>query len=498
MPKRSFSLLRRALPAFALVTFAACEDSGTTGPSPVAEVRVTAAAPSILVGQTMTLVATPLSARDRELTGRPIIWTSDNVLRATVSAAGLVTALSEGVVTITATSEGVQGNAVLAVGPVPADEITFDVGPLDLLEGTGALVRATVRDSLGRALEGRTIVWSSEDPATARVDADGAVTAVGEGVTRIAARHGDLEAFLAIEVRPDIADDLLYDKTDGVGGLSRLFLANPRATTTAAQPIFGSPGNWQASASPDGTRIVFACAEPHGPAICTAARNGSDLRVLTESDAASEDQPAWSPDGTRIAYRRWPHGATPGQANPPDIWVMDADGGNKVNLTADALAQHQPSWSPQPVGGADRIVFVQEGIVNGYVVSNLHTIAADGSARQELTALEERNDTEPAWSPDGRTIVFIRSGGEATSDLWTVGAVTRVERELLAFRLTDPQRHPAWTANGKYIAFTSNHEPSPDGNYRYQVYTVRADGTRMVRRTTDAGDKEHPTWIRRP
>ncbi len=498
MPSLRLLSIRRSLLALAIVATWACEDSAPTGPAPIAEVRVSPSAPRLLVGETVTLVATPVSARDRQLTGRPITWSSDNALRATVSAAGLVTARAEGAVTITATIEGVQGHAVLDVGPVPADEITFDVGPLDLLEGTGTVLNATVRDSLGRALEGRTIVWSSEDPATARVNAAGAVTAVGEGTTRIVARHAGVEAFLAIAVRPDIGDDLLYDKTDGVGGVSRLFLADPRATTTAAQPVFGTAGNWQASASPDGTRIVFACAEPFGPAICTAARNGSDLRVLTGSDAAHEDQPAWSPDGSRIAYRRWPHGATPGQANPPDIWVMDADGGNTVNLTADALAQHQPSWSPQPVGGKYRIVFVQEGMADGYVVSNLNTIAADGSARQELTALQLRNDTEPAWSPDGHTIVFIRSGGEATSDLWTVNATTRIERELLGVRLTDPQRHPAWTANGKYIAFTSNHETSPDGNYRHQIYTVRADGTRMVRRTTDAGDKEHPTWIRRP
>jgi Tol biopolymer transport system component len=59
----------------------------------------------------------------------------------------------------------------------------------------------------------------------------------------------------------------------------------------------------------------------------------------------------------------------------------------------------------------------------------------------------------------------------------------------------DAQRSPAWSPDGRLIAFTSNHEVGTDGRYAYQLYTVRADGTRIVRRTSAGTAKENPAWI---
>jgi Tol biopolymer transport system component len=59
-----------------------------------------------------------------------------------------------------------------------------------------------------------------------------------------------------------------------------------------------------------------------------------------------------------------------------------------------------------------------------------------------------------------------------------------------------PRCAPAWSPDGRLIAFVSNHEVDADGTSEYQVYTVRADGTGLARRTFDDSEKQNPSWIR--
>lgn len=491
-----------AIVAGVLFAVAACSGDAPTSPGsappPVASVAVTPAAPSIFVGDTLRLIAVPRSSSGAPLMDRAVTWASSDTLRATVSASGTVRARTEGVVRVTATSEGMVAQVDLAIDPIPAATVVADVVAFNILEGFVTTVQATVFDSLGRTLEGRTITWTSDDATVATVSPAGVVTAVLEGTTRIVARHGALADTIAVRVRAVFAADLLFDVSAGDGMLPRTYRAD--LMTELTTDVFGFGGAWQATPSPDGTRIAFTCISEgaEGPTICTAKRDGTDLQVLTDGDAASEDQPAWSPDGTRIAYRRWPHGATPGQFNPTDIWVIDAEGTDAVNVTADALVQAQPAWSPQPVNGAYRIVFSQESIVDGqYVTSRLHTIRADGTDRQTLTPAGVQLEEDPTWSPDGGTVVFVRSNGFGTGEIHLVDVVTRTTRAFLASPIQQGQQHPSWSPDGRYLAFTSAHEPGANGDFRRQVYTARADGTGLARRTTSESDKDHLAWLPR-
>jgi Tol biopolymer transport system component len=115
-----------------------------------------------------------------------------------------------------------------------------------------------------------------------------------------------------------------------------------------------------------------------------------------------------------------------------------------------------------------------------------------------VTASGEALHSHPAWSPDGSAIVYVRTGGTAAGDLWIVNTLTGAERQLTMSDPGDEQRTPAWSPDGALIAFTSNHEPGIDGNYQYQIYTVSATGTGLVRRTLSGAAKENPAWIRRP
>lgn len=157
----------------------------TVVPVPVTSVQLSATTASIVVGTTTTLTATPRAADNTALTGRTVTWTTANATIVTV-ANGVVTGVSPGVTTVTATSEGKSADATITVTPVPVANV--DVTPVNtsLLVGGSRTLTATARDASGVALTGRAITWSSSAPAVATV-ANGVVTAIASGNTTITA-----------------------------------------------------------------------------------------------------------------------------------------------------------------------------------------------------------------------------------------------------------------------------------------------------------------------
>jgi len=126
-----------------------------------------------------------------------------------------------------------------------------------------------------------------------------------------------------------------------------------------------------------------------------------EARIWTNRNIALDG--VWSPDGQRIAAVSWPH-SPPEARNPTKfgLWVTNADGSNARRVAAKA-ADGDPAWSPD----GRRIAFRGLGI--GPVNSDLYVVNADGSGLRRLT----RNAAKLrwfAWSPDGRTIAFLRNG----------------------------------------------------------------------------------------
>jgi TolB protein len=131
--------------------------------------------------------------------------------------------------------------------------------------------------------------------------------------------------------------------------------------------------------SPDGRRIAFARPRPRtGPGPCCYSAHsdiyvmnadGSGIRKLTHN-AAQNAEPAWSPDGRKIAFRSTRNGNR-------DLFVMNADGSGKRNLTRNAAWDSRPSWSPD----GRKIAFVsnRDGRLEAYVMN------ADGSGQRRLT-----------------------------------------------------------------------------------------------------------------
>ncbi len=177
------------------------------------------------------------------------------------------------------------------------------------------------------------------------------------------------------------------------------------ARTEAAAPPPGpvvqeGPGFYQEiSWSPDGSSLLVSVlavvegGEGFEYRIHRIAADGSDFRPLTEGPL--DYWTSWSPDGSRIVFASKRDGNT-------DIYVMGADGGNRVRLTDAEGDDTQPDWSPD----GSTIAFVSRRGER----DRLYLMNADGSAQRPLGPTVGEVQT-PAWSPDGTRIAYYESFG---------------------------------------------------------------------------------------
>jgi TolB protein len=195
-------------------------------------------------------------------------------------------------------------------------------------------------------------------------------------------------------------------------------------------------------------------------------------------EIAKGDQPAWSPDGTRVAFHR-----------NGEIRVVDRDGRNERRLTKRAPGLHWPASFPAWSRDGTRIAF------SG--TRDLYTVAVASGRLTRLTRSQQSwlGNHTAAWSPDGRTIAFSRSTDAFNNDIFLMRADGTNLRRLTRSQGTDgrlgEELMPSWSPDGRTIVFVSNR----DGNW--ELYAIGRDGRGERRLTaTPRSDEQNPRWSR--
>jgi uncharacterized protein YjdB len=169
---------------------------------PVASILVTPGNKSLLVEESFQLTAQARDAGGNVLTGRPIAWSSNNEGVATVSASGLVTALSPGGAIITATSEGRSSPASITVTAIPVASIDLQPNTQSLVVGQAAQLQAQPLDDQGNPLVGRMVLFFTNNASVATVTSSGVVTGQAQGTATITATSEGKSATTAVTVNP--------------------------------------------------------------------------------------------------------------------------------------------------------------------------------------------------------------------------------------------------------------------------------------------------------
>jgi Tol biopolymer transport system component len=212
--------------------------------------------------------------------------------------------------------------------------------------------------------------------------------------------------------------------------------------------------------------------------------DGSGIRRLT-ADPSDDSFPRWSPDGRRIAFTSGRDSVRFGNvwARVTAIYVINADGTGIRRFSDLADVAVHPAWSPD----GSRIAFAR---MNGTPTSGIWVANIDGTGKTQLTSAGVWDDFAPQFTPDGRRIIFLSTrivgGGFATRlfSMRTDGTdVTEIPRPYSGGSIT-------WydlSSDGRLLAFSKYDGPD-------DIYTMTVAGTDLKRLTEDAGEDTHPVW----
>jgi dipeptidyl aminopeptidase/acylaminoacyl peptidase len=232
-----------------------------------------------------------------------------------------------------------------------------------------------------------------------------------------------------------------------------------------------------AAATPPGINGLIAFEQVNSGQLFTMTATGANQSPRLTDTPEENSDPAWSPDGTRIAFTSRRDGGD------PEIYIMNADGSNQVRFTTSPGIDEQPAWSPD----GTRIAWASDRNEGNL---EIYSANLDGSGLRRHTVNGAFVDTEPEYSPDGSLIAF-RSNRNPNGDIFVVDANGAPEaglRQITSNAAADTS--PTWSPDGSRIAFTSTRSGNED------IWSVGSGGVEQapLQITNDPGGDREPSW----
>ena len=200
--------------------------------------------------------------------------------------------------------------------------------------------------------------------------------------------------------------------------------------------------------------------------------DGTNLVQLTDNPA-DDRSPACSPDGKKIAFTSKHHG-------PLDLYMTDTDGYNLIRLTNGNWREAFPFWPPD----STKIAFTSFRVGKW----EIYTVDTDGKNPTRLTH-NDMAEMSPSWSPNGRKIAFDANpdGPFGSSHIFVMDVDDKKVRNLTRNTDLSNSSRPTWSPDGREIAFDSWRDSG-------DIYVMTANGKRLSRLTKGKGNNISPSF----